>query len=58
MFETPGSGPSRVSAVDVIEPEVLSIVPGIKNVAPPEDRKDPSVIETADKTPGVKLRSN
>ena len=41
MFEAPGPGPSRVSAVNVIEPEVLSIVPGRKNVGRQKTEKIP-----------------
>jgi hypothetical protein len=55
---TPGLGPRSVSAVEAIVPPTLSIVPGMKKVAPTVGRKDPSTIETAERVPGAKLRSN
>src|SRR5580658_4444820 len=58
LSPTPGPDPRSALAVRAIAPAVLSIVPGIKNVAPPPAKNDPSVIETADKTPGARLRSN
>jgi hypothetical protein len=55
---TPGPEPSSVSAVKATVPPTLSIVPGMKNVAPPPGRKVPSTMETAERRLGAKLRSN
>jgi hypothetical protein len=55
---TPGPDPRSVSAVEAIVPPTLSIVPGMKKVAPTVGRKGPSTIETDERVPGAKLRSN
>ncbi len=49
---------SSVSAVPDTTPWVLSLVPGMKKVEPPFDRKEPSDDETADSTLGLNDRSN
>jgi hypothetical protein len=55
---TPGTAPISVSAVEVMLPPTLSMVPGTKNVAPPPGRNEPSTMETAERVPGAKLKSN
>jgi hypothetical protein len=56
--EIPGIAPSSVSTSKVTLPVVLLIVPGMKKVDPPPDRKVPSRTFVACTTAGLKLRSN